>query len=114
MISRYVIGASLCVILGMGWYINSLTDELESTKADLVVSKSNEVRLLSSISAQNEQIAKNEIDLQTKTNEYLALMAKPDRVRYKYVYSKIPTIGVKSNECNDIKKLIDDIRTAGY
>lgn len=114
MISRYVIGASLCVILGMGWYINSLTDELESAKADLVVSKSNEVRLLSSISAQNEQIAKNEIDLQTKTNEYLALMAKPDRVRYEYVYSKIPTIGVKSNECNDIKKLIDDIRTAGY
>lgn len=114
MISRYVIGASLCVILGMGWYINSLTDELESAKADLVVSKSNEVRLLSSISAQNEQIAKNEIDLQTKTNEYLALMAKPDRVRYEYVYSKVPTIGVKSNECNDIKKLIDDIRTAGY
>ena len=114
MLSRYIIVALLCVMLGMGWYINSLTDELESVRADLVVSKSNEIRLLGSITAQNEQIAKNEIDLQTKTNEYLALMAKPDRVRYEYVYSKVPTIGVKSNECNDIKKLIDDIRTTGY
>lgn len=103
-------------IVCVGMFIDNTRLEARAANltTDLVVSRTNEITVRKEVEVQNEAITKLAVDKAERDREYTELLSKPDRVRYEYVYSKIPTIGVKSNECNDIKKLIDDIRTAGY
>lgn len=114
MISKYIILTLVVVVVGLSVYSKSLCGTIDSLKEDLVLSKSNEMSLSKAIESQNLAISKYEIDLQNVTAGYVDLLSKPAEIRYETVYKKIPSIKVQSDECKDIKKLLDDIRTAGY
>lgn len=114
MFSKYIIVALCAVVIGLGGYSKYLCAKIDSLETELVISKGNEVSLNKAIMTQNLAISKYELDLKSKTDEYMTLLNQPPEVRYETVYKKIPSIKVKSNECDDIKKLLDDIRTAGY
>ena len=66
-----------------------------------------------SLSRQNEEIAKNAAAIEDKERKLKELKAHPPDVRYKVIYKEIPTIDVKSNECEDIKKMLDSIKESG-
>ena len=94
--------------------IERLEAELTSTRADLAVKESSIVGLKAKIEKQNDEVDRLAIDLQNRTDAYTKLLDQPEKVRYRVVYETVESIGVKSDECEDIKKLIDDIRSAGY
>lgn len=109
-----VVVAMGITIVGM-WIDNTrLEGKVNSLNVDLVVSKTNELTLGSVIKKQNDAISEFEVDKAKREQEYTELLSQPEKVRFEKVYVKVPSIEVKSDECKDIKKLIDDIRNAGY
>lgn len=111
--------SGVCVALGLTvlWlYVSNtrLEVKISDLQSKLVVSKTNVFTLTKEIEAQNEAITKLAIDKTAKDNAYNELLNKPEEVRFEKVYIKVPSIGVKSDDCKDIKNLIDDIRNAGY
>lgn len=111
--------SGICVVLGIvivGMYIDNtkLEAKVAGLQSDLVVSQTNEYTLSKSIDEQNKAIEELAVDKAKVDEAYRTLINKPEEVRFETVYVKVPSIGVKSDECKDIKKLIDDIRNAGY
>jgi len=102
----------LCI--GLKYQVSSLKDELSLAYTNLELKEQKNISLNNSIKEQNSKIEKYRLDIDVKEKKYLELVSKPEKIRYKTIYKTIPNIGVKSNECEDIKKLIDDIRSNGY
>lgn len=103
-------------IVCVGMFIDNtrLEAKVANLTTDLVVSRTNEATVRKEVEVQNEAITKLAVDKAERDREYTELLSKPEEVRFETVYVKIPSIGVKSDECKDIKMLIDDIRSAGY
>lgn len=85
--------------------------ELETS---LVVCNTNKVAIENALTSQNDKVESMRADSEAALKKYQELVEKPPEIRYEVVYKKVPTIGVKSDECEEIKKLVDDIRNAGY
>jgi uncharacterized membrane protein len=83
--------------------IQILQDNLMKKEIDLSNERANNVTLRSSIKDQNEKIEANKNDYDSKIKQYEQWKNQPAEVKYKYI-----TKEVKSNECEDIKKSIDD------
>jgi hypothetical protein len=102
------------VILGQAIKIERLNVSLAEIETKLVVSETNTYQCKAQVKSQNDAITKLEMDYSKANAEYQKLLNQPPEVRFKTVYKEVPSIGVKSDECKDIKKLLDDIRNAGY
>lgn len=113
-----IAGVVCTVLVGVVVYLYIVNLRLESKvsglESDLVVCKTNNVATKSALDRQNEKITSMEIDLEERTKKYQELLNQPPKIRYKTVYEKVPNIEVKSDECEEIKKLIDGISAAGY
>lgn len=94
--------------------IQNLKADNAMLRADIEVHKINEFTLKNTIITQNDEVEKHRVDLEQKIKQYQDLLNKPEKERFKVIYQTIPNIGAKSDECEDIKKLIDDIRSSGY
>lgn len=92
-------------------YINNLREENKILNANLVLEKANNVSLMASINSQNEKIEENKIDYEKNLKELEDWKNKPPNIKYKAV---IKFKEVKSNECKDIKNIINDIRTTSF
>lgn len=114
---RIYIGViTVLVIACIGMFIDNtrLEAKVANMTTELVVSQTNEFKAKKEIEIQNEAITKLAVDKAAMDKKYLEQLNKPEKVRFEKVYVKVPNIEVKSNECDDIKKLIDNIRSTGY
>ena len=113
-----IVGVVCTVLAGVIVYLYICNLRLEAKvsglETDLVVCKTNNVTVKAALDTQNEKIASMEIDIEERNTKYQELLNQPPEIRYEVIYKKVPSIEVKSNECKEIKKLIDDIRSAGY
>lgn len=111
----YGVIVSLLLVLSLTLVkLSGKTAEVNLLKADIIVLNT-EKRQWSAVNAeQNAKIEANKFDLAKKEAEYLELVNKPAQVRYRTIYETIPNIEVKSDECKDIKDLLDNIRISGY
>ena len=113
-----IVGVVCTVLAGIAVYLYignlRLEAKVRGLESDLVVCKTNNVTVKAALDTQNEKIASMEIDLEEKKAKYQELLNQPPEIRYEVIYKKVPSIEVKSDECEEIKKLIDDIRSAGY
>lgn len=113
-----VAGVVCTMLAGIAVYLYignlQLEAKVSSLEGDLVVAKTNNAAVKAALDKQNEKIADMEIDLESRKAKYQELLNQPPEIRYKTVYKKVPSIEVKSDECEEIKKLIDGIRSAGY
>lgn len=113
-----IVGVVCTVLAGVIVYLYISNLRLEAKvsglETDLVVCKTNNVTVKAALDTQNEKITSMEIDLEERNAKYQELLNQPPEIRYEVIYKKVPSIEVKSNECKEIKKLIDDIRAAGY
>ena len=82
---------------------DELIEELNSKNSKIVLLESNNTSLKASIEDQNKKIEIHKIDYEEKIKQYEAWRNQPAEVKYKYI-----TKEVKSNECEDIKKSIDN------
>lgn len=114
-----LIAGVVCTVLAgivVYLYISNLRLEakVSGLETDLVVCSTNNVAIKTALDRQNEKISSMEIDIEDRKAKYQELLNQPPEIRYKTVYEKVPNIEVKSDECEDIKKLIDSISAAGY
>ncbi|KLE02203.1 hypothetical protein [Aliarcobacter butzleri] len=87
--------------------VTTLNTSLNTTKSLLEVEKANNISLKASIDSRNIEIEKQKINLSKKMEELEEWKNRPPDIKYKEV---IKYKEIKSNECKDIKNIIDSIR----
>ncbi len=117
------LGLSVVVLLMFGvkeYQINTLENELLVRDLEIEKYKTTLAHLEASVSVcnasikmQNETIAVNEADIKKREEKLRELKSQPPDVRYKVIYKEIPKIDLKSNECDDIKAILDNIKESG-
>lgn len=110
------IAISLLIFCGIYIYmqnhtINNLQTELQLKVAEIAVKDANNINLTSTIKSQNEKIEQIENNYVEKNKEFEIWKNKPAEIKYKEV---IKNVEVKSNECKDIKSIINDIRNTSF
>lgn len=119
-IKDYVLSAIIIILTGVLTYkyimLNNLEDQitkLEKKNSDLMISmgncKSNNARLKNSILKQNQKVKDYELDVSKAQKEIDRLNSLPPKVKYKTLEKII--YREDSNECKDIKNMLDSIRT---
>ena len=119
---NYVIIAVVVLLLTIialsGRYIKIQSNEIKSLQKTLVDKeveisneKANNTTLRSSIKDQNQKIAEHENNYEAKLKELQEWKNKPAEIKYEKINKYIK---VKSNECKDIKTIINDIRTTSF
>lgn len=103
-----VILATLLIAFSIDIYFlklnkESLIKDLNDKNSKIVLLESNNISLKASIEEQNKKLEIHKIDYEEKIKQYEAWKNQPIEVKYKYI-----TKEVKSNECEDIKKSIDN------
>lgn len=91
--------------------IQLLQNDLAQTKIELSNEKANNITLSSKIKDQNQKIAEQENNYEAKLKEFQEWKNKPVEIKYKEI---IKHQEVKSNECKDIKNIINDIRNTSF
>lgn len=81
----------------------NITNNLNEANKKIVLLESNNISLKASIEDQNKKIEANKNNYDLKIKQYEQWKNQPAEVKYKYI-----TKEVRSNECEDIKKSIDD------
>ena len=114
-----VIFALIIAFIGMYLYADALKKEvsdlntsLNTATSLLAVEKANNVTLKAALDFQNTEIEKNKIDLDEKKKELEEWKNKPPNIKYKTI-EKIIKQG-DSNECENIKNMLDDIRNTSF
>lgn len=113
----YIIAAVIIAAI-VGTYIFILKMDIQELKSDkvklqekLIECKSNNQTLKGSIATQNLKIETQKVNLSKRLNELDKWKNQPREIKYKEV---IKNVEVKSNECKDIKNIINDIRTTSF
>lgn len=114
-----VIFTLIIAFIGMYLYADALKKEvsdlntsLNTATSLLAVEKANNVTLKAALDFQNIEIEKNKIDLDEKKKELDEWKNKPPNIKYKTI-EKIIKQG-DSNECENIKNMLDDIRNTSF
>ena len=107
---NYIIFSFIIIIAISGIYIKVqsaeiqiLQNDLTQKEIDLSNEKANNTTLRATIKDQNEKVEANRNDYNSKIKQYEQWKNQPQEVKYKYI-----TKEVRSNECEDIKKSIDN------
>ena len=112
-----IIGISAFLLVG-GWVfslkqeISFLKEENISLTKDYAQSLSNAQTLKGEIEIQNSKIKQNELNLAQRENELYHWKKQPPQIKYKTI-EKIIT-KESSNECENIKNILDDVRTTSF
>jgi len=109
---------SISILLFCGVYIylqnqtiDNLRLDIQSKVSEIAVKDANNINLTATIKSQNEKIKQIENNYDKKNKEFEIWKNKPAEVKYKEV---IKNVEVKSNECKDIKSIINDIRNTSF
>lgn len=108
----------LTIIALSGGYIKIQSNEIKSLQKTLVDKeveisneKANNTTLRSSIKDQNQKIEEHKNNYDSKLREFQEWKDKPAEIKYKEI---IKYQEIKSNECKDIKNIINDIRNTSF
>lgn len=106
------------VFLTGGAYTYFIKSELEKVQAsflekekELAIEKANNTVAKAVISTQNKAIESNKVELAEKLQELEQWKNQPPEIKYKEV---IKYREVKSNECEDIKAVINSMRSTSF
>lgn len=118
-----LIGLSVIILLMFAakeYQINALEDEITVRDLEIEKYKTTLAHLEASVNActyslkkQNEAIELQSLDIKSKEEKLREIKSQPPDVRYKVIYKDIPKIDIKSNECDDIKEMLDNIKENG-
>lgn len=117
------LGLSVVVLLMFGakeYQINALENELLVMNLEIEKHKTTIAYLDSSIDVckstlteQSEAVELGKVDIKAKEDALQKIKQQPPDVRYKVIYKDVPKIELKSNECDDIKEILDSIKAGG-
>ena len=117
------IAAVVAIVVAFGslfWHIENQKDVIASLEktiaeqnAEAAIAELEVSECLASVTTQNEKLEGMRIDYEQRIKMLEARKQLPASVRYEVVYKETPTMEVESDECEDIKILLDTIRRSG-
>ena len=97
---------------------SNLQDEIENLENEklilnskLLIEKTNNITAKAIIDKQNKEIETKKVDYEKNIKDFEEWKNKPQEIKYKEV---IKYKEIKSNECEDIKNIINDIRSTSF
>ena len=93
--------------------IASLEKSLFEQHAQIATLEMEKSECLTAVTTQNEKLMAMRINYEERVKALETRKQLPSSVRYEVVYRENPTMEVKSDECKDIKDLLDSIRSSG-
>ena len=112
-----IVAVAVMFLIG-GAYNYFIKSELEKVQAEyseqskeLAVEKANNTALRANIENQNKAVEEIKVDLENNLKDFEEWKNKPIETKYKEV---IKYKEVKSNECKDIKNIINSIRSTSF
>ena len=108
----------IAVFLIGGAYTYFIKSELEKVQAsyldqgkELAIEKANSITAKATIESQNNAIESQKVEYSEKLQELEDWKNKPSEIKYKEV---VKYKEVKSNECEDIKNIINSMRSTSF
>ena len=90
--------------------IRSLEAKIDKEKSAKIIESQNLQQCSRELEALNERIDAERSDYEAKIKEYKATLQQKPKVRYKTIYKTI-TKEQKSDDCEDIKSVLDSVRS---
>lgn len=113
-------GALIVAFASLFWHIENQKDVIASLEkslfeqyADAAVSEMEKSECREAVTTQNEKLMAMRINYEDRVTALETRKQLPAAVRYEVAYKENPTMEVKSDECKDIKDLLDSIRSSG-
>lgn len=113
-----LIGIVIIIFVIGGVYTRFLQSELEKVQSEyseqgkeLAIEKANNTTLKATLESQNKAIDSQKVELAERLQELEEWKNQPPEIKYKEV---IKYREVKSNECEDIKNVIDSMRSTSF
>ncbi|HKM19360.1 MAG TPA: hypothetical protein VJY14_04775 [Aliarcobacter sp.] len=118
----FIIIGLVIFIFTIGFFLRSvylnLQDEIENLENEklilnskLLIEKTNNITAKAIIDKQNKEIESKKVDYEKNIKDFEEWKNQPPETRYKEV---IKYKEVKSNECEDIKNIINSIRSTSF
>ena len=119
MLGRYRMEIAIAIVVSLviAWQylqISTLKADLGQSEGKRAIAEANTASLRMALEKQKAEVKILQMDRAESIAKYEALKKQSEKVRYRAVYNTVPNIGVQSDECKDIKDLIDNIRSVGY
>ena len=96
--------------IGLISYLYYLSNYNNKLKLEISNLEKDKLELVYSIDKQNNTILAMEVDLENKLKELEEYKLLPPEVKYKTIYKEIPAITKKSDECADIKEVLNSLK----
>ena len=119
----YIAAAVALVVafVSLFWYIENQKDVIASLEkkiaeqnADAALLELEKSECRAAVKVQNETLMSMRGEYEKRKKELEARKQLPASVRYEVIYKENPTMEVESDECKDIKNLLDSIRRSGF
>lgn len=118
----FIIIGLVIFIFTIGFFLRSvylnLQDEIENLENEklilnskLLIEKTNNITAKAIIDKQNKEIESKKVDYEKNIKDFEEWKNKPQEIKYKEV---IKYKEIKSNECEDIKDIINSIRSTSF
>ncbi len=105
--------AAIALTTGLlvGWWFTGdhYRGRVEQLQSDVTTCIDNNHQLEQSVTKQNNAILALRIAANQRAVDYAQLIAAPEKERFNIRY-----VEIKSDECTDVKTILDDIRATGF
>jgi len=113
-------GAVIVAFASLFWHIENQKDVIASLEkslfekyAEIATLEMEKSECSAAVTTQNEKLEGMRINYEDRVKALETRKQLSASVRYEVVYKENPTMEVESNECKDIKNLLDSIRSSG-
>ena len=96
--------------IGLITYLYYLINYINNLKLNISNLEKDKIELEYVLDKQNNMILAMEVNLENKLKELEEYKLLPPEVKYKTIYKEIPAITKKSDECEDIKEVLNSLK----
>ena len=97
-------------VIGLILYLFTLDRYIGNLKLKIADLEKDKIELNFVLDNQNKALESIRIDRDNKLKELEYIKSLPPEIKYQTIYKEIPKITEKSDECEDIKEILDSLK----
>lgn len=101
---------ALLGIIGLVLYLFVLDRYISNLKLKIAILEKDKIELNFVLDNQNKALESIKIDRDNKLKELEYIKSLPPEIKYQTIYKEIPKILEKSDECEDIKEVLNSLK----
>ena len=100
----------IILIIGLVIYFFALNNYISNLKLKIAVLEKDKIELNFVLDNQNKALESIRIDRDNRLKELEYIKSLPPEIKYKTIYKEIPKIIEKSDNCEDIKEVLNSLK----